>query len=57
MEVSDRSGTSLSVEMLPMSLYYEMTFHGWPEDARAVRDQLGDMVEAIARGGRGKRTV
>ena len=50
MEVFDRSGRELSVEMLAMSLYYEMTFHGWPEDAWAVRDKLGDMVEAIERG-------
>lgn len=50
MDVYARSGRELSVEMLAMSLYYEMTFHGWPEDARAVRDKLGDMVEAIERG-------
>jgi hypothetical protein len=49
MEVIDRSGAKLSTDMLAMSLYYEMTWHGWPEDMLERRDEVFDRAEAIER--------
>jgi hypothetical protein len=49
MDVEDRSGASLSTDMLAMNLYYEMTWHGWPEDMLERRDEVFDLAEAIKR--------
>ena len=50
MEVEDRSGTNLSADMLAMGLYYEMTWHGWPEDMLERRGEVFDLAEAVERG-------
>lgn len=49
MEVIDRSGANLSTDMLAMSLYYEMTWHGWPEEMIERRDDVFDRAEAVQR--------
>lgn len=50
MDVVDRSGVSLSTDMLAMSLYHEMTWHGWPEEMLERRDEVFDLAEAVERG-------
>jgi hypothetical protein len=47
MEVVDRSDARLSTDMLAMSLYYEMTWHGWPEEMIERRDEVFDRAEAV----------
>jgi hypothetical protein len=37
-------------DMLAMNIYYEMTWHGWPECTLAVRDKILDLVEELERG-------
>jgi hypothetical protein len=49
MEVVDSSGAGLSTDILAMSLYYEMTWHGWPEDMLERRDEVFDLAEANER--------
>jgi hypothetical protein len=49
MEVDDRSGVGLSIEMLAMSLYYEMSWHGWPEEMIERRDHVFDLALATGR--------
>ncbi len=49
MDVIDRTGSALSTDMLAMCLYYEMTWHGWPEDMIERRDELFDLAEAVER--------
>jgi hypothetical protein len=50
MAVVDGSDAGLSTDMLAMSLYYEMTWHGWPEDMIERRDEVFDLAEAVERG-------
>ena len=49
MEVVDRSGANLSTDILAASLYFEMTWHGWPEDMIDRRDDVLDRAEAVRR--------
>jgi hypothetical protein len=39
----------LSIDEKAMHIYYEMTWHGWPEEAREHIDEIHDMAEAISR--------
>lgn len=47
MDVVDRSSAGLSTDMLAMNLYYEMTWHGWPEEMIERRDEVFDLAEAV----------
>jgi hypothetical protein len=40
----------LDDDRVAMEIYYEMTFHGWPEQQREFGDSLLDTVEGIERG-------
>ena len=49
MPVVDETGLGLSISEIASHLFYEMTWHGFPEDMIAVRDHIVDMVEAVNR--------
>lgn len=46
-EVIDRTGKELDVDQIATHLYWEMTFHGWPDEMRKQKKQLEEIIESF----------
>lgn len=47
MQVRDESNKSLSTDQLAAHIYYEMTWHGWPDSQEELRESLTSQIEKI----------
>jgi hypothetical protein len=47
MDVEDETEKNLSIDELAAHVYYEITWHGWPESMEQTRDEINDQYESF----------